>query len=278
MQQEFKKNAILFSINAYHWERIDEIAVNRIEWTRVVIRGSTNRRQIYRLRQKFKNSFKKRTKKLRESEMVMRRERSGTNQIWHLDEAFEARVVLDVQAVELDAIGPRVSARGLEKVLDLVAVDIETQHLVRRLRHELFAEVGANEATSSDHAYRQRLDWFPVQIYPRRHFSLFEAFLCCWFLCFLCTERAEFVRERERERERNLDWKEGKDVKRYLKGKERAEREGGCVSVSGCDSSSLLSQPKLTGDWIFFFGTLSRVSMICVLALFLATLRCEFFF
>ena len=103
--------------------------------------------------------------------------------------------------MELDAIGPRVSARGLEKVLDLVAVDIETQHLVRRLRHELFAEVGANEATSSDHAYRQRLDWFPVQIYPRRHFSLFEAFLCCWFLCFLCTERAEFVRERERERE-----------------------------------------------------------------------------
>ena len=81
MQQELKKNAILFSINAYHWERIDEIAVNRIEWTRVVIRGSTNRRQIYRLRQKFKNSFKKRTKKLRESEMVMRRERSGTNQI-----------------------------------------------------------------------------------------------------------------------------------------------------------------------------------------------------
>lgn len=140
--------------------------------------------------------------------MVMCRERSGTNQIWHLDEAFEARVVLDVEAVELNAIGPRVSPRGLEKVLDLVAVDIETQHLVRRLRHELFAEVGANETTSSDHAYRQRLDWFPVQIYPRRHFSLFEAFLCCCFLCLLCTERVEFVRERE---EFGL---EGKDVRR----------------------------------------------------------------
>ena len=57
------------------------------------------------------------------------------------------RVILDVEAVELDAIKPRVSARGLEKVLDLVVVDIESQHLVRHLCHELFAEVGANETT-----------------------------------------------------------------------------------------------------------------------------------
>ena len=57
------------------------------------------------------------------------------------------RVVLDVEAVELDVIEPRVSACGLEKVLDLVSVYIKSQHLVRRLRHELFAKVGANETT-----------------------------------------------------------------------------------------------------------------------------------
>lgn len=56
MQQELKKkkkprqeNAILFSVNAYHWKRIDEIAVNRVKRSRVVVRRSTNRRQIYRL-------------------------------------------------------------------------------------------------------------------------------------------------------------------------------------------------------------------------------------
>ena len=64
MQQELKKNAILFSINAYHWERIDEIAVNRIEWTRVVIRGSTNRRQIYRLRQKIQEQYQKKNEEI----------------------------------------------------------------------------------------------------------------------------------------------------------------------------------------------------------------------
>lgn len=66
MQQELKKkkNAILISINAYHWERIDEIAVNRIEWTRVVVRRSTNRRQIYRLRQKIQEQFQKKNEEI----------------------------------------------------------------------------------------------------------------------------------------------------------------------------------------------------------------------
>ena len=64
MQQELKKNAILFSINAYHWERIDEIAVNRIEWTRVVVRRSTNRRQIYRLRQKIQEQYQKKNEEI----------------------------------------------------------------------------------------------------------------------------------------------------------------------------------------------------------------------
>lgn len=74
--------------------------------------------------------------------------------------------MLDVEAVELDAVGPGEGA-GLEEVLDLVAVDVEGQHPVRRLRHELLAEVGADEAAGADHADRQRLDRPPVQIYPR---------------------------------------------------------------------------------------------------------------
>lgn len=94
------------------------------------------------------------------------------DQICHLDEAFEAGVVLDVEAVELDAIGPWMGAGGLEKVLDLVVVDVDGQHGVRTLGHQLLAKVGANEASSTDHAYRHRLYRISVQIYPRRsHFQ-----------------------------------------------------------------------------------------------------------
>lgn len=39
---------------------------------------------------------------------------------------------------------------------------------MRRLRHELLAEVGPDEASGADHAYRHRLYRAPVQIYSRR--------------------------------------------------------------------------------------------------------------
>lgn len=63
------------------------------------------------------------------------------DQICHLDEAFKPGVVLDVESVELDAIRPGMRTRGLEEVLDLVVVDVEGQHLVRCLRHQLLAQV-----------------------------------------------------------------------------------------------------------------------------------------
>ena len=80
------------------------------------------------------------------------------------NEAFEARIVLNVEAVEVNAIRPG-QRRRLEEVLDLVAIDIERQNLVLRLGHELLAEVRADEAAGADHAYGERLDRIPVEIY-----------------------------------------------------------------------------------------------------------------
>lgn len=119
----------------YHRERVDEVTVDRVERPSVVIGGSTDRGEVDR-------------------------------QICHLDEAFEARVVLDVDAVELDAAGPG-EGLGLEEVPDLVVVDVEGEHLVRRLRHQLLAQMGADEAPRADHAYGHRRDRPPVQIYSR---------------------------------------------------------------------------------------------------------------
>lgn len=51
---------------------------------------------------------------------------NGLYQICHLDEAFEARVLLDVESVELDSIGPWMRVFGLKKVLDLVIIDVQS--------------------------------------------------------------------------------------------------------------------------------------------------------
>ena len=59
--------------------------------------------------------------------------------------------MLDVEAVELDSARPWLGF-GLQEVLDLVTVNVQGEDLVGRLRHELLAEVGANEATGADHA------------------------------------------------------------------------------------------------------------------------------
>lgn len=89
-------------------------------------------------------------------------------EIGHLDEAFEAGVVLDVEAGEGDAAVPW-EAGGLEQVLDLVAVDVDGDDLVRGLGQQLLAEVGADEAAGADHADRHRRYRVPVQIYTCRH-------------------------------------------------------------------------------------------------------------
>ncbi|RRT44053.1 hypothetical protein B296_00053470 [Ensete ventricosum] len=98
---------------------------------------------------------------------------AGSNQIGHLDEALEPGVVLDVEAVELDPAIPGVagllslrSRRRIEEVLDLVAVDVDGQNRVRRLRHQLLAEVGSNEPPGPDHADRHRPNRAPVKIQP----------------------------------------------------------------------------------------------------------------
>ena len=95
----------------------------------------------------------------------MRGERVRTDQIGHLDEALEAGVVLDVEAVEGDA--PReVGWRQVDEVADLVAVDVNGEHRVGRLGHEILAEVGADEAACPDHADGQRRHGRAVQIHP----------------------------------------------------------------------------------------------------------------
>jgi len=119
----------------HHGERVDEIAVNGVERAGVVIRGSANGSQI-------------------------------NSEICHLDEAFEARVVFDVEAVEGDAAGPG-GIGGFEEVFDLVVVDVEGEDGVRGFGHELLAEMRAYEAASADHADRKCLHGVPVQIHSR---------------------------------------------------------------------------------------------------------------
>lgn len=79
--------------------------------------------------------------------------------------------MLDVEAMELDARGPRERV-GFQEVFDLVIVDIQGEDTVRGLRHELLAEVGPNEATGANHANGDGLYGVPIQIYSRRsHYS-----------------------------------------------------------------------------------------------------------
>lgn len=95
-------------------------------------------------------------------------------QICHLDKAFEARIVLNVESVELDPVGPSSRLR-LKQVLDLVIINIERQNLVRCLEENLLAEVRADETSGTDHAYCHRLYRPPVQIQSHgclRHFRL----------------------------------------------------------------------------------------------------------
>ena len=147
---------------AYHWKGINEIAVNRIERTSIVVCGSTDRSQIDSLH--YQRKRHKLIQNTRNSKSNARNRNEGiTNQICHLDESFEPRIVLDVDAVKLNAIGPRMRSR-LEKVPDLVIVDINGQDLVHRLSHELLTEVRSDESSSADHANRHRLDGVSVQI------------------------------------------------------------------------------------------------------------------
>ena len=102
------------------------------------------------------------------------RARNSRNyEICHLDEAFEPRIVLDVKSVELDTVSPRERVR-LEEVLDLVIVNVQGEYLVWRLRHQFLAKVRANEASGSNHAYRYRLYWPPVQIHSRCHLKRYQ--------------------------------------------------------------------------------------------------------
>ena len=88
-------------------------------------------------------------------------------QVGDLDEALEARVTLDVDLVELDAITPRLS--WLQQVVDLVAVDVYRQDGMLRLPHELLAQMGADEAAGSDHADLESWDGLAIQVQSRRH-------------------------------------------------------------------------------------------------------------
>uniref|UniRef100_A0A7C8YV23 Uncharacterized protein n=1 Tax=Opuntia streptacantha TaxID=393608 RepID=A0A7C8YV23_OPUST len=122
-----------------HWQRIDEIAVNCVKRPRIVVSRSTDRRQINR-------------------------------QIRHLDEAFKARIMLDIDTVELNTLSPRKIGR-FKKVLDLVIVNVDSEDLVRSFGHELLAKVRADESAGADHADSYRLYRISVEIYSvgRRH-------------------------------------------------------------------------------------------------------------
>ena len=52
----------------------------------------------------------------------------------------------------------------LEKVLDLVIVDINSLDLVGRMGHKLLAEMRIDESTDADHANGDGLDGVSVQI------------------------------------------------------------------------------------------------------------------
>lgn len=148
-----------------------------------------------------------------------------TCQIRHLNQAFEPRVILYVQAVELDSIGPRVAVRWLQQMPDLVVVDIERQNLVRRLRHNLLTEMGANETAGTDHANRHGLDRLPVQIHPRRrrHYltrSLYDTVLVkvvVMQMAICVNNGVEIFGVRRGIRSRRI-WTEKREVRNYLKG------------------------------------------------------------
>lgn len=102
-----------------------------------------------------------------------------TDQIGHLDGAFEHGVMLDVKAMELHPTSPGVRAAlpqwWLKEVLNLVVVYVQCQRRMGSLCHQLLAEVGPDEAPDTDNADRHRLDGVPVQIHPR-HLYLAAAF------------------------------------------------------------------------------------------------------
>lgn len=116
---------------------IDEATVDRVERPSVVIGGSIGRSDV-------------------------------DCQTCPFDEAFKARVMLGVDAVELDAAGPS-EGFELKKVPDHV---VEREHLTQRLRHQLLAQMQADEAPGADHAYSQRLDRPSVQICSGRSLLL----------------------------------------------------------------------------------------------------------
>ena len=89
--------------------------------------------------------------------------RERTNQICHLNESFKPGIVLDVNSVKVNAMGPRMRNR-LEKVLDLVIVDINSQDLVGRMGHKLLVEMRTDEYTGADHVNSDGLDGVSVQI------------------------------------------------------------------------------------------------------------------
>lgn len=60
-------------------------------------------------------------------------------EIGSFDEGFEARIILDVHVMELDAISP---GEGLiEEVIDFLGGDVDDDGLVGGFGHELLAEV-----------------------------------------------------------------------------------------------------------------------------------------
>ena len=92
---------------------------------------------------------------------------SSTYEIRSFDEGFEAGIVLDVHVVELDAVGPRVGLA--EEVADLVGGDVHHDGLVRRLRHQLLAQVRSDEPSPADHAYRHCRYRLSLQVHSLRH-------------------------------------------------------------------------------------------------------------
>ena len=103
-------------------------------------------------------------------------------QIRHLDEALEPGILLDVESVEGDSTSPW-KVVGLQEVLDLVVVNIQSQHLVRRLRHQLLAQVRPYEPSRTDHADRQWPYRVPIQIHTHSRRSH-----CSFFVCFVSWE------------------------------------------------------------------------------------------
>lgn len=131
--REMDKPLVILRTILHHRKSINEITVNGIKGSGVVISRCTNSSEI-------------------------------NGQICHFDETLEPGIVFDVEAVEVDAAMPR-EVVGFQEVLDLVAVDIQGENLVRGFGHELLAEVGADEAAGADHADCERRDGVAVEIH-----------------------------------------------------------------------------------------------------------------